>query len=64
MTQAVPYFNFTEKKLYLQDLNDKRKLRVLMRGIKIGRKKGGARVSLMNVFEKKSDKQAEKAAEK
>lgn len=32
---------------------ERRKLRIMMRGIKIGRQKGGGRVSLMNVFEKK-----------
>lgn len=32
-----------------------RKMRILMRGIKIGKKKGGGKVSLMDVFETKVD---------
>jgi hypothetical protein len=36
-----------------------RKMRILMRGIKIGKKKGGEKISLMNIFEKKSDKKTE-----
>lgn len=27
-----------------------------MRGVKIGKKKGGQKISLMNIFEKKKDK--------
>jgi hypothetical protein len=63
-SQAIPFLTDNEQKLYQEELNEKRKLRILMRGIKIGRKKGGARVSLMNVFEKKSDKPNEEQAAK
>ena len=31
-----------------------RKMRIIMRGIKIGKKKGGGKVTLMDVFEKKT----------
>lgn len=32
-----------------------RKLRVVMRGIKIGKKKGGSSISIMSIYEKKKD---------
>lgn len=32
-----------------------RKMRIIMRGIKIGKKKGGGKVTLMDVFEKKTE---------
>ena len=34
-----------------------RKVRVMMRGIKIGRKKGGNAISIMSIYEKKKDVQ-------
>ena len=36
-------------------MDERRKLRIMMRGVKIGKAKGGGRVSLMNVFEKKEE---------
>lgn len=36
-----------------------RKMRILMRGIKIGKKKGGGKVSLMDIFETKVDEEDE-----
>ena len=32
---------------------EERKMRILMRGIKIGKKKGGEKISVMSIFEKK-----------
>lgn len=34
-------------------------MRILMRGVKIGKKKGGQKLSLMSIFEKKKDKKPE-----
>ncbi len=33
---------------------ERRKVRILMRGIKVGKKKGGDKVQITNVFEKKA----------
>jgi hypothetical protein len=32
---------------------EERKMRILMRGVKIGKKKGGEKISVMSIFEKK-----------
>ena len=34
---------------------ERRKVRILMRGIKIGKKKGGEKVTVSGVFEKKAE---------
>lgn len=34
---------------------ERRKVRILMRGVKIGKKKGGEKVAVSNAFEKKSE---------
>jgi hypothetical protein len=34
-------------------------MRILMRGVKIGKKKGGQKLTLMSIFEKKKDKKPE-----
>eukprot|EP01017_Pseudomicrothorax_dubius_P004572 TRINITY_DN1094_c0_g1_i11.p1 TRINITY_DN1094_c0_g1~~TRINITY_DN1094_c0_g1_i11.p1 ORF type:complete len:114 (+),score=31.83 TRINITY_DN1094_c0_g1_i11:130-471(+) len=39
-----------------KQLEEQRKLRFLMRGIKIGKKKGGVKTSIINVFERKGVK--------
>lgn len=52
----APGLENREYKKLRKTLYDERKLRIMMRGVKIGRKKGGGRVSLMNVFEIGKDK--------
>lgn len=56
----VPVWNVKEIFPYLQNkqeqerknfLIERRKLRMMMRGIKVGRLKGGGRVNLMSIFE-------------
>jgi len=49
--EAFPWFTFSEEQQRQKAMLERRKLRIMMRGIKIGRQKGGGRVSLMNVFE-------------
>ncbi len=44
------------EKARLEMMMEQRKLRIMMRGVKIGKKKGGAKISLINVFEKKAEK--------
>ncbi len=33
---------------------EERKMRIMMRGVKVGKKKGGEKISVMKVFEKKA----------
>eukprot|EP01016_Furgasonia_blochmanni_P009574 TRINITY_DN13971_c0_g2_i6.p2 TRINITY_DN13971_c0_g2~~TRINITY_DN13971_c0_g2_i6.p2 ORF type:complete len:172 (+),score=31.90 TRINITY_DN13971_c0_g2_i6:208-723(+) len=48
-----PWMVSNEKRVYERQNEERRKMRLLMRGIKIGKEKGGAKVSLMSVFEKR-----------
>ena len=51
--RLYPYLSFSEaterKKMMLED----RKMRIMMRGVKVGKKKGGEKISVMKIFEKK-----------
>ncbi len=38
-------------------LEENRQLRILMRGIKIGKRQGGGKVKIMSVFEKQGGKE-------
>ena len=51
LNYAFPWFSYEEERRRKMEMLERRKLRIMMRGIKIGRQKGGGRVSLMNVFE-------------
>jgi len=53
ITEAFPYISYEGDQERKNAQLERRKLRIMMRGIKIGRKKGGAKISLMSVFEKK-----------
>lgn len=59
LKEAYPYFYNPEKVANKIKGEEARKLRVLMRGVKIGRAKGGGRIPLVNVFEKKGEKSAD-----
>jgi small subunit ribosomal protein S33 len=49
----LPMIMDYESQMYKADLDEARKFRYMMRGIKVGKQKGGVKVSVMNVFEKK-----------
>lgn len=55
-----PYFRDHDIIKFREEVAEGRKLRILMRGVKIGKKKGGSGFALMNIFEKKADKPADK----
>ena len=57
MRRIYPFLKNYEDEERRLLLDERRKLRIMMRGIKIGRSKGGGRVALMNVFEKKEEKE-------
>ena len=52
MNRVMPGMADIEKKKRLQLLEENRQLRILMRGIKIGKRQGGGKVKIMSVFEK------------
>ncbi len=58
-----PFFNDLEKEARKKEMFEARKLRILMRGVKIGKKKGGQQISLMSIFEKKVPKEEKKEEE-
>lgn len=62
--QWFPFVQDFEKNEFRQEVFEERKIRILMRGVKIGKKKGGEGFSLMNIFEKKSDKPETKGEKK
>ncbi|KRX05331.1 hypothetical protein PPERSA_00632 [Pseudocohnilembus persalinus] len=49
---AYPWISYEYEKQRFRMLTDKRKMRILMRGVKIGKKKGGEKVSVTEVFGK------------
>lgn len=51
-----PFLRDFDREDFKSELVEARRMRVLMRGVKIGRKKGQTGFSMMNIFEKKSDK--------
>lgn len=48
-----PYFDFRDAKQAKIDSQESKKFKYMMKGVKVGRKKGGGKVELMSVFEKK-----------
>ena len=48
-----PYFDMTEIHKAKRESQETKKFRYMMKGVKVGRKKGGGKVELMSVFEKK-----------
>lgn len=58
-----PFLRDHQNDQFQSELMEGRKLRILMRGVKIGRKKGTAGLSMMNIFEKKADKPAAEKGE-
>ena len=62
--QWFPFVQDFEKNEFRQEVFEERKIRILLRGVKIGKKKGGEGFSLMNIFEKKSDKPETKGEKK
>lgn len=51
--QNYPYVRLADEYAKKQEVLDEKKLRFMMKGVKIGRKKGGGKLTLMSVFEKK-----------
>ncbi len=62
--QWFPYLKDFENSEFKHEILEERKLRILMRGVKIGKKKGTGSFALMNIFEKKSDKPQQDKATK
>ncbi len=52
---AYPWITYEKEKERHKLMLERRKVRILMRGVKIGKKKGGEKVAVSNVFEKKSE---------
>jgi hypothetical protein len=44
-----------EEMEYKDEMDDGRKMRIMMRGVKIGKSKGGAKISIMSIYEKKKE---------
>jgi small subunit ribosomal protein S33 len=44
---------------FAEMMEDGRKMRIMMRGVKIGRSKGGGRISIMSIYEKKKEEATE-----
>lgn len=55
MNRVMPGLADIEKKKRLQMLEENRQLRILMRGIKIGKRQGGGKIKIMSVFEKQGE---------
>ncbi|KAL4454911.1 hypothetical protein ABPG74_006293 [Tetrahymena malaccensis] len=55
LASGFPWVQYYEQKERNKMMIELRKMRILMRGIKIGKKKGGGKVTLMDVFETKAD---------
>ncbi|EGR32354.1 hypothetical protein IMG5_086270 [Ichthyophthirius multifiliis] len=53
--EGFPWIQNQERKEWLKEQMEERKMRILMRGIKIGKKKGGGKVTLMDVLETKKN---------
>lgn len=53
ITRLYPFISDMKEQQRKKDLLEERKMRILMRGVKIGRKKGGEKISIMSIFEKK-----------
>jgi hypothetical protein len=53
ITQNFPYHNRKHEREDKQKVEEEKKFKYMMKGVKVGRKKGGASMSLMSVFEKK-----------
>lgn len=51
----LPFYQNKQEIAWKKYLDERRKLRIMMRGVKVGRQKGGGRVSLMNIFETKQE---------
>jgi hypothetical protein len=62
--QWFPFARDFDKNDFRKEVIEERKMRILMRGVKIGKKKGGTGFSLMNIFEKKSEKPLDKGEKK
>ena len=62
--QWFPFVQDFDNNEFRQEVFEDRKIRILMRGVKIGKKKGGTGFSLMNIFEKKTDKPETKGEKK
>ena len=54
-----PQLNDLDAQTFRSEMLERRKLRILMRGVKIGKKKSGSAFTLMNIFEKKKEKTPE-----
>ncbi|KAM3140137.1 hypothetical protein pb186bvf_007690 [Paramecium bursaria] len=52
-SQVFPFMQDQDLKEWKQQLVDGRKMRIMMRGVKIGRQKGGGRLSILNIYERK-----------
>ena len=57
MERVMPGMADLEKRKRLAMLEENRQLRILMRGIKIGKRQGGGKVKIMSVFEKQGGKE-------
>ena len=56
---TVSYFKDQDALDWNKAVLENKKLRILMRGVKVGRKKGGGKVNLMSVFQTKGEKKPE-----
>jgi len=54
--RVYPFWRNTEKDEFLKLLRQAQILRMIMRGVKVGKRKGGTKVQLLNIFEKKGEK--------
>ncbi len=53
ITNLYPFVTDMMEQQRRREMFEERKMRILMRGIKIGKKKGGEKISVMSIFEKK-----------
>lgn len=53
MRLAIPYIQDHENDEFEAELAAAKKMRIMMRGVKIGKKRGGSSISIMSVYEKK-----------
>lgn len=51
--QWFPFLEDVDTREWRRELQEGRKMRILMRGVKIGRQKGGEKVSILNIYERK-----------
>ncbi|CAK72733.1 unnamed protein product (macronuclear) [Paramecium tetraurelia] len=51
--QWFPFMTQWKKLEFNRKLVDGRKMRIMMRGVKIGRQKGGEKISILNIYERK-----------